>query len=241
MIRRVVSFVICFLLAISARAGTASIDYRHVESGTINGRRFRRYEALLTEGSHRDSCTVSQWATAVSTGSKYAIEHLNQVLRDAPYTAFYFETPATTANNINKPFEFVLVEAVSLASKRTNFQSFSEVCMDNIREQSKLVCVFPNFSGRSEMIVPVPIDQQAKSDQAYAHLANFVRNAPPNNVQEFWKTSAETYLRRVGEYPLWLSTAGTGVSWLHLRLDQSPKYYKYSPYKQVLPVERTEL
>lgn len=32
--------------------------------------------------------------------------------------------------------------------------------------------------------------------------------------------------------PLWVSTSGLGVSWLHVRLDSRPKYYTYAPYKQ---------
>jgi NADH:ubiquinone oxidoreductase subunit len=36
---------------------------------------------------------------------------------------------------------------------------------------------------------------------------------------------------RVGEQPVWLSTAGMGVAWLHVRLDDRPKYYGYSPYR----------
>jgi Family of unknown function (DUF6940) len=32
--------------------------------------------------------------------------------------------------------------------------------------------------------------------------------------------------------PVWLSPAGAGVSWLHLRLDDQPKYYGYAPYRQ---------
>ncbi len=35
----------------------------------------------------------------------------------------------------------------------------------------------------------------------------------------------------IGHTPLWLSTAGGGVAWLHVRLDSRPKYYGYSPYK----------
>jgi hypothetical protein len=31
--------------------------------------------------------------------------------------------------------------------------------------------------------------------------------------------------------PEWLSTAGAGVSWLHVRLDDRPKYYGYAPYR----------
>ena len=30
--------------------------------------------------------------------------------------------------------------------------------------------------------------------------------------------------------PMWLSTCGTGVAWVHMRLDQRPKYYTYTPF-----------
>ena len=39
---------------------------------------------------------------------------------------------------------------------------------------------------------------------------------------------------RVNEIPVWLSTAGGGVAWLHVRLDDRPKYYSYAPYKNVM-------
>ncbi len=29
----------------------------------------------------------------------------------------------------------------------------------------------------------------------------------------------------------WLNTEGGGVAWLHVRIDQRPKYYHYAPYK----------
>jgi hypothetical protein len=31
---------------------------------------------------------------------------------------------------------------------------------------------------------------------------------------------------------IWMSTCGTGVYWLHLRLDSKPKYYTYAPYRE---------
>jgi len=37
--------------------------------------------------------------------------------------------------------------------------------------------------------------------------------------------------KQISDRPTWLSTAGLGVYWLHLRLDSRPKYYRYQPYK----------
>jgi len=43
---------------------------------------------------------------------------------------------------------------------------------------------------------------------------------------------AEAMTRRIGVKPVWLSTAGAGVSWLHVRLDDRPKYYGFGPYRR---------
>lgn len=37
---------------------------------------------------------------------------------------------------------------------------------------------------------------------------------------------------RLGVRPVWLSTAGMGVSWLHVRLDARPKYYGFAAYRE---------
>ena len=34
---------------------------------------------------------------------------------------------------------------------------------------------------------------------------------------------------RIDSNPLWLSTLGLGVAWVHIRLDRTPKYYQYAP------------
>jgi hypothetical protein len=47
-----------------------------------------------------------------------------------------------------------------------------------------------------------------------------------------WRATAETLLDRISDTPTWLSTAGLGVIWLHLRLDSRPKYYSYRPYAE---------
>jgi hypothetical protein len=36
----------------------------------------------------------------------------------------------------------------------------------------------------------------------------------------------------LGVRPVWLSTAGAGVPWLHLRLDDRPRYYGFAPFRR---------
>jgi hypothetical protein len=46
-------------------------------------------------------------------------------------------------------------------------------------------------------------------------------------------SASTNYSQRVGSQPLWLSTAGGGVDWLHIRLDDRPKYYRHMPWRKV--------
>jgi hypothetical protein len=85
-----------------------------------------------------------------------------------------------------------------------------------------------NLGGDAILIVPCPVAEPS----AYGHLAAFVRLAPERQRQALWQSVGEAMARRVGARPVWLSTAGAGVSWLHVRLDDRPKYYGYGPYRQ---------
>lgn len=38
---------------------------------------------------------------------------------------------------------------------------------------------------------------------------------------------------------VWFSTSGLGIAWLHFRLDSTPKYYSFAPYKQQQTTPRT--
>jgi hypothetical protein len=147
----------------------------------------------------------------------------NALLADAPYTAFRWETPPVTASTMNRPFEFVLLDSPGLA-RRPDPEAFAE----HFAGAEAGIAAFPNLGGDAIMVVPCPV--AAKS--AYGHLAAFVRHAPELQRHALWQSVAEAMGRRVGAEPVWLSTAGAGVSWLHVRLDDRPKYYGFAPYRQ---------
>ena len=67
-------------------------------------------------------------------------------------------------------------------------------------------------------------------DRDFSHLAKFVRRATPAQQDALWQAVGEAMATRVGDRPVWLSTAGHGVAWLHVRLDDRPKYYRHVPY-----------
>jgi hypothetical protein len=89
------------------------------------------------------------------------------------------------------------------------------------------VATFANLGGDALMVVPCPVAEPS----AYGHLAAFVRLAPEVQRHALWQSVGEAMARRVGAKPVWLSTAGAGVSWLHVRLDDRPKYYGFAAYR----------
>ncbi|MGL4462403.1 MAG: DUF6940 family protein [Planctomycetia bacterium] len=150
----------------------------------------------------------------------------NALLAAGPFTAFRWETPAVTDDTVSQPFEFVVLDSPGLA-RRSDSQAFAE----HFSDRSTDVAVFPNLGGDAILIVPHPIAETS----SYGHLAAFTRLAPESQRDSLWRSVGEAMERRIGTKPVWLSTAGAGVSWLHLRLDDRPKYYGYEPYRRTPP------
>ena len=61
------------------------------------------------------------------------------------------------------------------------------------------------------------------------------KNKNITQLHNFWIAVAETFEDQISHFsenqPMWLSTCGTGVYWLHVRLDTRPKYYSYDEYE----------
>jgi hypothetical protein len=150
---------------------------------------------------------------------------LIRALARSPFAAFFWETPSVTASTVERPFEFVLTDARGLAVASPEIDAFREHFARD--EDGDGVVAFDNLGGDARLVVPCPL----ASPDAYAHLAAFVRKAPAPQVHALFRRVAEESLARLSDRPLWLSTAGMGVYWLHVRLDARPKYYRHAPYK----------
>lgn len=147
----------------------------------------------------------------------------NSTLAEIQFTAFRWETPPVTIASRNDNFECVILNDPHL-DRTPDPTSFSEYFAGTATG----IAVFPNLRKDAMMIVPCPIADHA----AYGHLAAFVRHAPSSQRDALWKTVGEVWGKRVSQTPVWLSTAGAGVPWLHVRLDSVPKYYWHVPYRR---------
>jgi hypothetical protein len=127
----------------------------------------------------------------------------NSLLADAPFTAFRWETPPVTSRTLSQPFEFVLLDSPGL-DRDPDREAFAE----HFTSSASGVAVFPNLGRDSILVAPCPVVEPS----AYGHLAAFVRLAPEFQRHSLWQSVGETMTQRVGTKPVWLSTAGAGVS-----------------------------
>ena len=150
----------------------------------------------------------------------------NQLLADAPFKAFFWETPPVTQSTRNRLFECVIVDSPALVGVHTDSNAFAEhfECVDADEE----VVGFSNLGHDVFLVAPCPMGVL----DLYPHLATFVRDGPATQQQVFWQRVGAAMTERLSDQPLWLSTSGMGVYWLHVRLDSYPKYYTYHPYTQ---------
>ena len=222
-------------------SGHRTVQYIQVPSGRGDVQRYAAQD--ITTG---ESISIQDWLTMVSstdstTGINAAFD-LSSIIASAPFASILFETPGTSwAASSTTPFEFALVNQPALrvfAEGNADRNAFAEHFDVASRQDEKMhaVCSFPNLGGDATLVSPLPPTDETNNDASYSHLAIFVRNAPKSQVAEFWKLAAATYLRvlktKQPSEKSWFSTNGMGVAWLHLRIDDRPKYYSYQPFKR---------
>lgn len=147
------------------------------------------------------------------------------LLAAAAPRAFFWEHPPVREATIERPAEFVLLDAPTLARERADpgpFRAHFAAAGDAD------VAVFANLGRDAILVAPCP----RPAASCYAHLAVFLREAPPAQIRHLWRAVAGACRSPAVSQPFWLSTAGLGVPWLHLRIDQFPKYYQHVEYRR---------
>lgn len=165
---------------------------------------FREYLRALEEDP-----AFSDWYTAL--------------LVESGQSAFFWEHPPLSTASLDDPAEFVLVSGPSLAAIRADPEPFRAPLARFPRSD---VASFENLGGDALLVVP----RAVAPPEGYAHLSAFLRSAPASQIAELWRHTGRVVREKVCARSKWLSTAGTGVAWVHIRLDDRPKYYRFGPY-----------
>jgi Family of unknown function (DUF6940) len=148
-----------------------------------------------------------------------------RLLSEVPFAAYLWETPPITRATVARDFECVFAESPALARFAPDPQAFARHF--DAAGPSEGVVAFPNLGGDAYLVAPTPRAEPG----AYPHLAAFARRAPADQQDAFWRTVGAETAARLSDRPLWLSSCGLGVAWLHARLDSWPKYYTHQPYR----------
>jgi len=144
------------------------------------------------------------------------------LLADVPFLAYFWETPPVTVSTKTELFEFVLVDSRALVGVQSDERAFAEHF-----SSADSVIEFSNLGGDATLVVPCPREPLT----TYSQISTFARGAPDDQQHQLWALVAAALKRRLGDQPVWVSTSGLGIYWLHIRLDSVPKYYTYEPYR----------
>ena len=142
-----------------------------------------------------------------------------RALAALPLQACFLELAPVTGRDRHTPVRAVALDAPALARVRPDPRAFEEHFGD-----APVAC-FGNLRGDAWLVVPTPRSGPSP------HLLAFLRRAPPDHAAALWQAVADAVERRLGDRPLWVSTHGMGVPWLHVRLDDRPKYYRHRPFR----------
>ncbi len=154
---------------------------------------------------------------------------LSRRIGESEHVALRWETCPVSASTRDRDYEEVLLASPALARRRADSTPFSR----SLADADGPVARFANLGRDACLVVPTP----AAEDEVYTHLASFVRGAPAAQVDALWRAvgeELEDWWAR-SDRPVWLNTAGLGVSWLHVRLDSRPKYYRHRPFRRWPP------
>lgn len=182
------------------------------------------HQGQLIRWSITQSTTAASYATVINAWQRDATfrDFFINLLKEIPYTAFRWETPPVTNRTVNRSFECVAINSPELAHRPPDPTTFSR----HFKAAAHSVVSFDNLGRDARLIVPCP--QRASDD--YSHLGAFNQQASQKQQHELWRMVGQAMVERLNDQPVWLSTAGGGVPWLHVRLDNAPKYYRHQPY-----------
>lgn len=141
-----------------------------------------------------------------------------RALAGLPFEAILWECRRITSTA--RPFASRCLEHRRLAALQGRSRAFRDQLTGDA------IVAFDNLSGSARLVAP---DDDGRD---HGHLLRFLRHASKGEAVALWATVSDEAGRWMASgRPLYLSTHGLGVPWLHVRLEGRPKYYAHQPYR----------
>lgn len=157
-----------------------------------------------------------------------AARELERAITSVPWSGVFWECAPVVGRALDVPFRWVVLESAAVARLRASPRAFAEPMAV---APSGPVAVFPNLGRDALLVAPRP----GGDGELGGHLVDFLRTANGRRRRAFWQAVAAACLERLSsrpDRPTWLSTSGLGVPWLHVRLDDRPKYVSWEPFRR---------
>ncbi len=154
------------------------------------------------------------------------VEFYIEIFKKCGFNSYIWEASPVSTKTINQTFEFVLIKT-PISSTPPDLKTFQSYY--NSEGPDNGIVVFPNLGKDATLVVPSPLRENAN----YCDLPNFFSEAPIAQQKSLWKVTGHELHRIISDKPTWISVAGGGVAWLHIRLDSQPKYYRYIDYTRI--------
>ena len=147
---------------------------------------------------------------------------MSDTLRALGMTAMAWETAPLSRANAERPMVQLVLPHPALARAEPDRRPFDEHIAKGAGSEG--IVWFENFGHDARLVVPCAPSPQSP----FGHLVTFLASASASQRDALWQVVGQLacdHLART-DAPVWVSTAGMAVSWLHVRLDLRPKYYR---------------
>ncbi len=147
---------------------------------------------------------------------------MSETLLGLGLPAMAWETAPLSRANADRPMLQLVLPHPALARAEPDWRPFEEHIASGAGTDG--VRWFENFGHDARLVVPCA----SRPSSRFGHLASFLTSASATQRDALWQLVGRLaceHLER-SDAPVWVSTAGMAVSWLHVRLDLRPKYYR---------------
>jgi hypothetical protein len=116
-----------------------------------------------------------------------------------------------------------------LSHTRQDLRTFKEHFTKKENQGERNAVAFPNLSGDTILVVPVP-----RSGKQFTNFFYFMKNASKVQQSELWKVVAREARKMLKKNEnVWISSHGLGIDYLHIRVCSHPKYYEKSKLQKL--------